>query len=73
MSTEQFEADRENEAVGPDYPEPLSPLGQAIADEDLEECLRILDEQERERVKLACVAGLLALGIVPRSLVRERN
>lgn len=53
--------------------EPLSPLEQAIADKDFEECLRILDEQERERVKLACVAGLLALGIMPHSLVRSHE
>lgn len=65
----QGETDRESMAVGPDERDLPA---DAERDAKFEELLRIeAERQERERIKKACDRGLLALGIFPRSLVRQ--
>jgi hypothetical protein len=66
---EQFEQDREDEAVGDD--------GEEIVEQDpdmLYDAWRDaqLEAAEREEAKRKLTALLLLLGCVPRSLIRER-
>jgi hypothetical protein len=65
----QGETDRENEAVGPDERDLPA---DAERDERFERLIRQeAERQQRERIKKACEEGLLAMGIFPRSLVRQ--
>jgi hypothetical protein len=59
--THQYEVDRENEAVGPDYPYDPD-FEQPDRDEPDE------DEASRERIRLLCTLALLELGMVPHYL-----
>jgi hypothetical protein len=57
----------------PDATSELTPLEQAIADEDFEAVLEALEAAERLRIKRECEKALLTLGIMPRSLVSQRR
>jgi hypothetical protein len=48
---------------------PPAPIPQEL----LEEWFGRAERLERERIKRACLKGLLDLGILPRSLVREAS
>jgi hypothetical protein len=52
--------------------EKLERLIQADRDRRFEAMLEAEEKRQREAVKRACLKGLLDLGILPRSLVRER-
>lgn len=47
-------------------------LSQEQKDKWFEELLRAEEKRQRDVVKKACLAGLIALGLVPQSLVQER-
>jgi hypothetical protein len=48
---------------------PAAPIPQELLEEWFERAERL----ERERIKRECLRGLLALGILPRSVVREAS